>query len=76
MKAEAEVVAETYPGDVSDKSQVPGDVVDDVTDDVSSCLGVRRRCLVQSTECSQALGDHRRYCRDSTRLLHCSAPEW
>jgi len=72
MKAEAEVVAESYTGDVSDESQVPGDV----TGDVSSCLGVRRRCLVQSTECSQALGDHRRYCRDSTRLLHCSAPEW
>jgi len=74
MKAETEAVSEVYPSDVSDESQAPDDVDDD--DDDVTCLGVRRRCLVQSDECSRALGDHRRNCRDSSRVLHCSAPEW
>jgi len=70
---EAEAAAEVYPSDVSDDISV--DVNDDVNDE-KSCLGARRRCLVQSAECNRALNDHRRYCRESTRLLHCSATEW
>ena len=73
MKAEA--AAEVYPSDISDESQEADDVDDDVNDD-RSCLGIRRRCLGESAECNRALHEHRRYCRESSRLLHCSAVEW
>jgi len=85
----AEAAAEAYPSDVSDDmrpddvhddaddvdNDVDSDVHDDADDD-RSCLGVRRRCLIYSSECNRALSDHRRYCRESSRLLHCSADEW
>jgi len=51
-------------------------VTDDEEADGRSCLGARRRCLTQSPACNRALTDHRRYCRESTRLLHCSALDW
>ena len=69
---EAEAAAEIYPSDVGNDAD---DVYDDVDDD-TSCLGVRRRCLVHSAECNRALNDHRRYCRESTKILYCSAVEW
>ena len=77
METDAEPVAKQYPGDVSDDSEgADDDIGTDAGGEDSTCLGVRRRCLTQSVECSRALSDHRRYCRDSTRLLHCSAVEW
>ena len=69
VKAEADEAAESYPSDVNDD-------VDDDADDDRSCLGARRRCLTYSAECNRALHDHRKYCRESSRLLQCSAVEW
>jgi len=71
MKAEA--AAEL---DASDDESPGADDVDDDADDDSSCLGVRRRCLANSPDCNRALSDHRRYCREPNKLLHCSAVEW
>jgi len=77
METEAEPVAKQYPGDVSGGSEgADDDIGTDSGGEDRTCLGVRRRCLTQSAQCSRALSDHRRYCRDSTRLLHCSAVEW
>jgi len=69
---EAEAAAEIYPSDVGNDA----DDVDDDGDEDTSCLGVRRRCLVYSAECNRALNEHRRYCRESTKLLYCSTVEW
>ena len=73
--AELDASDDESPGadDVNDDAD---DDVDDDADDDTSCLGVRRRCLANSPDCNRALSDHRRYCREPNKLLHCSAVEW
>jgi len=79
MKAEAAAELDASDDESPRADDVNDDADDDVDDDAdddSSCLGVRRRCLANSADCNRALSDHRRYCREPNKLLHCSAVEW
>ncbi|ELT91888.1 hypothetical protein CAPTEDRAFT_228689 [Capitella teleta] len=61
--------------DDADEDDMDEDDEEEHPDRVMSCIGHRKRCLMDDT-CQQHLTDYRLYCRESKKLNQCVTTDW